>query len=213
VQPSRGARDFSTTACGAPTARSWRTQPQKEPRDKPRSVRSHGTAIAKAYIWPFQTILLSLPIIYTAMSKVLALYHIVFATQGRYPALHDANRLDLHRVISNIVADKNCRMVSINSVTDHLHMLINLSPSISLKDFISAVKSKSSTWLKQDSRTTMFTSWCKGYYACTVSPSMMQKTIKYIESQTEHHRLVYFDTEIMTMCQHLGLTFHPDDMR
>lgn len=147
------------------------------------------------------------------MSKVLALYHIVFATQGRYPALHDVNRLDLHRVISNIVSEKKCRMVSINSVTDHLHMLIHLSPNISLSDFMSAVKAKSSAWLKQDSRTTMFKNWCVGYYACTVSPSVMQKTIKYIESQTENHRLVYFDTEIKTMCQHLGLTFHPDDLR
>lgn len=147
------------------------------------------------------------------MSKVLALYHIVFATRGRYPALHDVNRLELHHVISSIVAEKDSRMVSINSVTDHVHMLIDLSPNISLSDFMSAVKAKSSMWLKQDSRTTMFTSWGSGYYACTVSPSMMQKTIKYIESQTEHHRIMFFDSEIKTMCKHLGLTFHPDDLR
>lgn len=104
-------------------------------------------------------------------------------------------------------------MISINSVTDHLHMLINFSPNISLSDFMAAVKAKSSLWLKQDSRTTMFNGWCTGYYACSVSPSMMQKTINYIESQTEHHRIVFFDTEIKTMCKHLGLTFHPDDLR
>ena len=147
------------------------------------------------------------------MSKVLALYHIVFATSGRSPSLHDVNRLDLHRVISSIVEEKKCSLISINSVTDHLHMLVNLSPNISLSDFMSAVKAKSSGWLKQDSRTTMFIGWCTGYYACTVSPSMMQKTIHYIESQTEHHRLAYFDSEIQTMCRHLGLTFHPDDLR
>ncbi|MDE6527058.1 MAG: IS200/IS605 family transposase [Muribaculaceae bacterium] len=146
------------------------------------------------------------------MSKVLALYHIVFATSGRQPALHDVNRLDLHRVIANITAEKQCRMISINSITDHIHMLIHLSPTISLSDFMASVKAKSSAWLKQDSRTTMFTAWCKGYYACTVSPSMMQKTINYIESQTEHHKIVFFNTEIKTMCRHLGLTYHPDDL-
>lgn len=41
----------------------------------------------------------------------------------------------------------------------------------------------------------------------------VQKTISYIESQTEHHRIVFFDTEIKTMCKHLGLIFHPDDLR
>ena len=78
------------------------------------------------------------------MSKVLALYHIVFATSGRNPSLHDVNRLDLHRVISSIVEEKKCSLISINSVTDHLHMLVNLSPNISLSDFMSAVKAKSS---------------------------------------------------------------------
>lgn len=146
------------------------------------------------------------------MSKVLALYHVVFATNGRAPALHDANRPDLHNVIANIVSEKNCRMISINSVTDHLHMLIHLSPKISLSDFMAAVKAKSSAWLKQDSRTTMFTSWCKGYYACTVSPSMMKKTIDYIGSQTEHHRIAFFDSEIKTMGKHFGFTYHPDDL-
>ena len=146
------------------------------------------------------------------MSKVLALYHIVFATSGRYPALHDVNRADLHQVITGIVTEKQCGMISINSTTDHLHMLINLSPNISLSDFMAAVKAKSSAWLRQDSRTTMFNGWCKGYFACTVSPSMMQKKIHYIENQTEHHRIVVFDSEIKTMGKHLGLTFHPDDL-
>ena len=90
------------------------------------------------------------------MSKVFALFHIVFATNKRLPSLHDANRKDLHSVITSIVGDKQSRMISINSVTDHIHMFVNLSPNISLSDFMAAVKSKSSSWLKHDTRTTMF---------------------------------------------------------
>lgn len=147
------------------------------------------------------------------MSSVIALYHIIFATRGRYPALHDANRLDLHNVIAGIVAEKKSKMICINSVTDHVHLLVNLSPVISLSDFMSAVKAKSSSWLRQDSRTTMFSGWGTGYFACSVSPSRMQETITYIESQTEHHRIAAFDSEIKTFGKHLGLTFHPDDLR
>ena len=155
----------------------------------------------------------SLCIKYLFMSTVIAMYHIVFATRGRYPALHDVNRLDLHKIITSIVAEKKCKMACINSVTDHVHMLINLSPLISLSDLMMAVKAKSSAWLRQDSRTTMFKGWCKGYFACTISPSGVEKTIKYIESQTEHHRIAVFDSEIKTFGRHLGLTFHPDDLR
>ena len=147
------------------------------------------------------------------MSKILALYHIVFATRDRLPALHDVNRLDLHRIITAIVTENRCRMICINSVTDHLHMLIDLSPSISLSNFMASVKANSSRWLRHDTRTTMFDGWCNGYYACTVSPGMMGKTIEYIRSQTEHHSISFFVSEIKTMCQHLGLTFHPDDLK
>lgn len=147
------------------------------------------------------------------MSKVLSLHHIVFATRGRHPSLHDVNRMDLHRVIAAIVSKKQSRLICINSVTDHIHMLVNLSPKIALSEFMVAVKAKSSKWLKLDSRTTMFNGWCTGYYACSVSPSLMQKNIRYIESQTEHHRIAFFDSEIKTMCRNMGLTFHPDDLR
>lgn len=147
------------------------------------------------------------------MSKVLSLYHIVFATRGRCPALRDANRAELHRVITCIVAEKRSKMFCISSVTDHLHMLVNLSTDISLSEFMVAVKAKSSKWLKEDGRSRMFDGWCTGYYACTVSPSMVQKTIHYIESQKEHHNISLFNHEIQMMCERMGLSFHPEDLR
>ena len=78
------------------------------------------------------------------MSKVLSLFHIVFATRGRCPALKDDKRVELHRIITAIVTEKRSKMLCINSVSDHLHMLINLSTETSLSEFMAAVKAKSS---------------------------------------------------------------------
>lgn len=147
------------------------------------------------------------------MSKVLSLFHIVFATRGRCPALKDDKRVELHRIITAIVTEKRSKMLCINSVSDHLHMLINLSTETSLSEFMAAVKAKSSKWLKENGQSTLFDGWCTGYYACTVSSSMVRKTITYIESQAEHHRITLFNNEIKMMCQSMGLSFHSEDLR
>ena len=146
------------------------------------------------------------------MSKVLALYHIVFGTAGRCPVLKGINRLELHRVITSIAAENQSKVMIVNSVDDHLHLLLDLSPRISLSAFMAALKAKSSAWLRHSSGPTSFSSWCKGYYACTVSPSMVRKTINYIESQPEHHKRLDFNAEIRSICEELGFSYHPDDL-
>ena len=49
-------------------------------------------------------------------------------------------------------------------------------------------------------------------YACTVSPSMVQKTINYIDSQPEHHKRLDFNAEIRAICEDLGFSYHPDNL-
>lgn len=139
------------------------------------------------------------------MSKVFALYHIVFATSRRLPSLHGIDRQSFHRVIVNIAGEKNSKVICINSVDDHLHLLVNLSATASLSAFMNAIKAKSSSWVKHHSNSKTFTSWCSGYYACTVSPSMMKKSIAYIESQQEHHQRMNFDNEMRRIFEKLGL--------
>ena len=146
------------------------------------------------------------------MSKVLALYHIVFGTSSRCPTLKGVNRQNLHRVITAIAAENNSNVMSVNSVDDHLHILINLSPTISLSAFMAALKAKSSAWIRYNSGSSTFSGWCAGYYACTVSPSMVRKTITYIESQPEHHQRLDFNKEIQAICEELGFACHPDDL-
>ena len=146
------------------------------------------------------------------MSKVTALYHIVFATKRRLPALKDSFRGDFHNLVCTIVKEQKCHVRCINSVTDHVHMLIELSPSLSLSSLMAAVKARTSGWLKKEPQATLFDGWGDGYYGCTVSPSQTAAVTTYIMNQPEHHRIAFFDSEIKTMSQNWGLNFHPADL-
>ncbi len=146
------------------------------------------------------------------MSKVISLFHIVFATRGRVPALNDAIRADFHRIMVHFVTELGCRLYCINSVRDHVHILVNLSHKISLSMFMQSLKAQSSAWIKRDGRSAQFAGWGKGYYGCTVSPSGIDPVIAYIENQTQHHCICQFDSEIKSMCTKWGLTYHPNDL-
>lgn len=107
---------------------------------------------------------------------------------------------------------KNSYVVCLNSVSDHIHILLDLAPTVALSDLMAAIKSQSSLWLHSDTRSSHFEGWGEGYYACSVSPSMADGVKKYIANETEHHKITLFNTEISAMCERWMLSYHPSDL-
>lgn len=66
------------------------------------------------------------------MSKVNALYHVVFNTYERRPTVTFSKRDSLYRFIWDLLTERNCKLLRINGVENHLHMLIDLHPTLSL---------------------------------------------------------------------------------
>lgn len=58
---------------------------------------------------------------------------------------------------------------------------------MSLADFVRVIKSSSSKWIKTIGANYKMFSWQDGYGAFSVSPTLLEKTVKYICSQEEHH--------------------------
>ena len=70
-------------------------------------------------------------------------HQVVFATQYRAAAIHSLWKEQLHKYITAIVQDHNHKMVQINTMPDHVHMLIGLRPIQSISSLIQIVKSES----------------------------------------------------------------------
>ncbi|MBC8379852.1 MAG: transposase, partial [Planctomycetes bacterium] len=63
------------------------------------------------------------------------IYHIVFSTKNRQGVLDVEQHEKLFRYIWGIVKNKQSVLHQVNGVTDHLHILTSLHPSIALADF------------------------------------------------------------------------------
>ena len=147
------------------------------------------------------------------MSKVAALYHIVFCTKYRQFTIENDLREELFRFIWTKVKEFDSRLIRINCIPNHVHLLIDLNPNHALKDVVSKIKSATSQWLRKDERFPHFKGWAKEYFASSVSPENQEIVIRYIMNQQEHHKIEEFDKELWGMCTNAYLQYHENDLK
>ena len=131
------------------------------------------------------------------MSHTNLLYHIVFATKERAPFVTPELRPRLHQYLGGIVQGLDGVPIEINGMADHVHILARLRPTISVSDFMSKLKSNSSSWAKRQTRGRF--AWQSRFAAFTVSESQVQRVRRYIRDQEKHHRQQSFETEVRTL--------------
>lgn len=127
------------------------------------------------------------------MSYTKLLYHIVYATKERAPLITNALRPRLHEYLGGIVNGLGGVPIEINGVSDHVHLLVRLRPTIAVSDFLSKLKSNSSSWAKRQTRGRF--AWQVRYGAFTVSESQVDSVRRYIRNQEKHHQRMSFEEE------------------
>jgi REP element-mobilizing transposase RayT len=97
--------------------------------------------------------------------------------------------------MATVMKNMDCSVIIINSVEDHIHMLLDLSRTVSISQVLENVKKTSSKWLKTQNPVLGNFVWQAGYGAFAVSESNVPAVRQYIETQREHHRKVTFQEE------------------
>lgn len=124
---------------------------------------------------------------------------LVFTVQNRECIISAEWKNDLYRYISGIIQNNDHKVLAINGMPDHLHVLIGMRPTQSLSDLLQDIKGSSSKWINQNHFVQGHFSWQEGYGAFSYSKSQISKVIHYINNQTEHHKNVSFLDEYIKM--------------
>ena len=77
--------------------------------------------------------------------------------------------------------------------SDHVHALIDLPTNMTVEDVARLIKGESSSWINK--KVEFKFAWSTGYGAFSVSESNLDKLVKYIMNQDEHHRTKSFTEE------------------
>ena len=71
-------------------------------------------------------------------------YHIVFAQKYRRKAFHESRKLDVGRMLRQLCEWKHVNIIEAEVCVDHVHMLVEIIPKMSVSGFVGYLKGKSS---------------------------------------------------------------------
>ena len=143
------------------------------------------------------------------MSAVTAIYHIVINTHGREMTLPLTSCDRLYHYIGSVVTNSQSTLYAINGIENHIHLLINLHPSVRLSDLIRDIKLSTSQWIKQNKDVfPQFAGWGKEYGAFTYALRDKEMVENYIKRQREHHQRESFENEYRKHLTNAGIEWN-----
>ena len=120
-------------------------------------------------------------------------YHIVFAPKYRRKVFYGEKRYEIGRILRELCRWKGVNLLEAEACPDHIHMLVEIPPKMSVSNFMGFLKGKSSLmiyekWgnMKYKYRNRQF--WCRGYYVSTVGKNE-KKISEYIQTQLNEDRM------------------------
>ena len=117
---------------------------------------------------------------------------LVFAVKYRAALIHKSWKDELYKYITGIVQGNNHKLLGINGIEDHIHIMIGFRTHQSLADLLQDIKGNSSKWINERGFNTKNFNWQEGYGAFSYSRSHLKNVLTYIENKESHHRKIKF---------------------
>ena len=122
--------------------------------------------------------------------------HLVWATLKRERMLSKQAAAELSGYLTRYSESKGIFM-KLNFVNpEHVHVLIDLPPSLCIEDAAQLLKGSSSHWVNEGDLVQGKFGWGRGYGAFSVSQSAVDQVAKYIAGQEAHHRVRSYGDEL-----------------
>jgi len=113
--------------------------------------------------------------------------HVGFAVEARQNLIRPERKEELHRYITGIITRQKQKLIAMNSMPDHVHVLIGQQPDIALSDLVRDIKTGSTNHINRQRWLSGRFSWQEGFGASSYSHSQLSTVIRYIQNQEKHH--------------------------
>ena len=130
-------------------------------------------------------------------------YHVVFAPKYRRQVFYGEKKREIGELLRRLCEWKGVTILEAECCPDHVHMLLEIPPKMSVSGFMGYLKGKSSLMLyerfgdlKFKYRNREF--WCRGYYVDTVgknTAAIKQYIAEQLKADKESDQLSIFDPQ------------------
>jgi REP element-mobilizing transposase RayT len=138
--------------------------------------------------------------------------HIIFAVKNRNSLIRTEWEEKLYKYISGVISNYGHKLIRINGMPDHLHILIGMKPDCNLSDLVREIKKSSNSYIKESKFTKFTFAWQTGYGAFSVSPSQLDKAINYIINQKKHHKKRSFKYEYLLLLEKYKIEYKSEHL-
>ena len=115
----------------------------------------------------------------------------------------------MQKYITGIVSAQKHKLITINNMPDHLHLLVGVRPDAALSDLVRDIKANTSRFISEKRWVPGRFSWQEGFGAFSYSRSQLGTVIRYIENQQKHHARKSFREEYTELLERFGVEFDP----
>ena len=107
-------------------------------------------------------------------------YHLVWSTKNRLALIEPELEAKLFLYLRQKALELECRILTVNGWRDHIHLVMEIPPKLSVAEVIKRLKGASSHEFPQ-------LYWQRGYGALSVSERNLTAALEYVNQQKEHH--------------------------
>ena len=126
--------------------------------------------------------------------------HLVCATKYREDSIPPEEEPTLYKIVTSEARKLGCDVLAIGGVGDHVHVLVQLAPTVALSQVLNQFKGFTSSYLNDSARKSLESKrfrWQEGYGIFSVGRNQIDRVRQYILNQKERHasRQIWADWE------------------
>ncbi|MGH8988428.1 MAG: IS200/IS605 family transposase [Acidimicrobiales bacterium] len=118
-------------------------------------------------------------------------YHVVWCPKYRRPVIKDDPTFGdidsrLKEIIAGVCAERDAELVELETMPDHVHLLVGVDPQFGIHRLVRQIKGRSSRLLRAEFpslRSRLPTLWTNSYFVATVGGAPLEIVKQYVANQ------------------------------
>lgn len=113
-------------------------------------------------------------------------YHVVWCPKYRRPVIEGDVADRLKQIIREVTAERECNIIELETMPDHVHLLVECDPQYGIHRLVKQIKGRSSRVLRQEFpslKSRLPTLWTNSYFVATVGVATLEVVNQYVENQ------------------------------
>jgi len=113
-------------------------------------------------------------------------YHVVWCPKYRRRVIGGPMEARLKEIIAEVIAEKGAWLIELETMADHVHLLVEVDPQFGIHKLVKAIKGRSSRVLRQEFpwlRSRLPSLWTNSYFVATVGGAPLSVIKRYVETQ------------------------------